>query len=227
MIDFTNDSFLAAQRLKDFPYYTRPLCQYFIPAVKRVFHHFGLSEELIVPIINSRENVKGKPKDLLQWLSENAGDRSKETISQISLHVAFAAIHTSAIGVTHILFDLCAMPEYIDPIREEVAAALESTDGLPSKKSFLKMPKLDSFMRESQRFNPLLLSQSQVRSRAPSSGLLLLSSQLHLSVSFATILPSQMASPFPPTHRLAFRPMPSGWTLPSTMSPPNSTAIGF
>ncbi|KAL8868212.1 MAG: hypothetical protein Q9174_005138, partial [Haloplaca sp. 1 TL-2023] len=162
MIDFTNDSFLAAQRLKDFPYYTRPLCQYFIPAVKRVFHHFGLSEELIVPIINSRENVKGKPKDLLQWLSENAGDRSKETISQISLHVAFAAIHTSAIGVTHILFDLCAMPEYIDPIREEVAAALESTDGLPSKKSFLKMPKLDSFMRESQRFNPLLLSQSHV-----------------------------------------------------------------
>ena len=158
MIDFTNDSFLAAQRLKDFPAFSRQLMKHFVPELQKIFQHFGLARELIVPIINERENTGGKPKDLLQWLSENAGERSKDTISAISLHVAFAAIHTSAIAVTHILFDLCAMPEYIEPIREEITSALEVSEGLPNKKSFLHMSKLDSFMRESQRFNPLLLS---------------------------------------------------------------------
>ena len=158
MIDFTNDSFLAAQRLKDFPAMLRPVAKYFIPEVTRLFKHFVLANELIVPILNDRETTQQKPPDLLQWMSDNAQGRSKDTLSAITLHVAFAAIHTSAIAVTHILYDLCAMPEYVQPLREEIESALAAERGIPTKKAFLKMSKLDSFMRESQRFNPLLLS---------------------------------------------------------------------
>ena len=158
MIDFTNDSFLAAQRLKDFPAMLRPVVKYFIPEVARLFQHFALANELIVPILNDREMMQQKPSDLLQWMSENAQGRSKNTLSAITLHVAFAAIHTSAIAVTHILYDLCAMPEYVQPLREEIVTALAAEGGLPTKKAFQRMSKLDSFMRESQRFNPLLLS---------------------------------------------------------------------
>lgn len=46
------------------------------------------------------------------------------------------------------------MPEYIDPLREEFRAAL-AEENCSSKKAILKMPKLDSFMLESQRFKPL------------------------------------------------------------------------
>ena len=158
MIDFTNDSFMAAQRLKDFPAFIRPAAKYFVPELTKISNHFALANELIVPILDSRERDDQKPPDLLQWMFENAEGRSKSTLSAIALHVAFAAIHTSAIAVTHILYDLCAMPEYVEPLREEVAAALATSDGQPTKKAFLRMSKLDSFMRESQRFNPLLLS---------------------------------------------------------------------
>lgn len=106
---------------------------------------------LIVPILNDRETTQQKPPDSLQWMSENAQGRSKITLSAITLHVAFAATHTSAIAVTHILYDLCAMPEYVQPLREEIESALAAEGGQSTKKAFLKMSKQDSFMRESQR----------------------------------------------------------------------------
>ena len=150
MIDFTNDSFLAAQRLKDSPAMLRPVAKYFIPEVARLFKHFVLANELIVPILNERENeiTMQKPSDLLQWMSEGAQGRSKSTLAAITLHVAFAAIQTSAVAVTHIIYDLCAMPEYVQSLREEIESAL-AAEGGPTKKAFLRMSKLDSFMRES------------------------------------------------------------------------------
>ena len=157
MIDFTTDSFLASQRLKDFPWYVRPVAQYFIPAVSKIFGHFALARKLIVPIIDDRERNGERSEDLLQWMMDNADGRSKSVLSAINLHVSFAAIHSSAVAVTHIIYDLCAMPEYVEPLRQEIEHAL-AEEGGPCKKAFLKMPKLDSFMRESQRLNPLLLS---------------------------------------------------------------------
>ena len=165
MIGFTTDSFLAAQRLKDFPAITRPVVKYFVPELGKVFKHFALANELIVPILEDREKKQQESPDLLQWMSENAEGRSKNTLSAITLHVAFAAIHTSAIAVTQIIYDLCAMPEYVQPLREEIESALAAESGMPTKKAFLKMSKLDSFMRESQRFNPLLLSMCNLHLR--------------------------------------------------------------
>lgn len=159
MIVFTGDSFLAAQRLKDFPAFLRPLVKFFIPEVKKIFAHFQLADSLISPVLSERSVDPDKKRvDLIQWMLDNKEHRTLKTLSHINLHVAFAAIHTSAVAVTHILYDLCAMPEYVEPLREEIKKALEEEGG-PNKKAFLKMSKLDSFMRESQRFNPLLLSK--------------------------------------------------------------------
>jgi ent-kaurene oxidase len=166
MIDFTGDSFLAAQRLKDFPAYSRHLVKFFIPEVKKIFQHFDLADSLISPVLSARsasQEKSTKNTDLIQWMLDNRGHRTNKKLSHINLHVAFAAIHTSAVAITHIVYDLCAMPEYVKPLREEVTKALEE-EGALTKKAFLKMSKLDSFMRESQRFNPLLLSLSPVTS---------------------------------------------------------------
>lgn len=57
------------------------------------------------------------------------------------------------------LFDLIARPEYIEPLREEILEALD-TDGGWKKTTLTKMRKLDSFMKESQRFNGPSLSKS-------------------------------------------------------------------
>lgn len=52
---------------------------------------------------------------------------------------------------THALFNLAAMPHYIHPLREEVEAIINEEGW--SKASLDKMRKLDSFLKESQRYN--------------------------------------------------------------------------
>lgn len=50
------------------------------------------------------------------------------------------------------------MPEYVEPLRKEIESVLDP-DGNIDKKAFGQLVKLDSIMKESQRFNPLLLSK--------------------------------------------------------------------
>jgi hypothetical protein len=54
IIVFTGDSFLAAQRLKDFPSFMRQLVKFFIPEVKKIFAHFDLADSLISPVLSER-----------------------------------------------------------------------------------------------------------------------------------------------------------------------------
>ena len=69
-----------------------------------------------------------------------------QNIDSIVLHVA-----------THALFDLAAHPEYLKPLREEVEIVTKQ-DGW-SKFAVDQMHKLDSFLKESQRFNPIGISK--------------------------------------------------------------------
>lgn len=84
-------------------------------------------------------------------------EKDKKFLAGILLKVSFAAIHTSAAAPSQLIFELCAMPEYIEPLRRETEMAM-APNGIIDKQGFVKLVKLDSIMKESQRFNPLLLS---------------------------------------------------------------------
>ncbi|KAI5118159.1 hypothetical protein M0805_005781 [Coniferiporia weirii] len=95
----------------------------------------------------------GKPNDMLSWLLEEAEgeQRTVEALTQRILVLNFAAVHTSSNSFTHALFHLAARPEYIEPLREEVERVIKAEGW--TKVAMNKMRKLDSFMKESQRYN--------------------------------------------------------------------------
>lgn len=76
-----------------------------------------------------------------------------------------ASIHTSQMNAVHILHDLAKIPGHIYVLRAEVIVVIKK-DGSWSNwdhNSSYKLKKLDSFMRESQRFNlPSFLSYHRV-----------------------------------------------------------------
>jgi len=90
---------------------------------------------------------------MLTWLMDEARARESSVQSIVNkiMTLNFAAIHTSSNSITHALYDLAANPQYIQPLREEVEAAIQ--DGVWNKDSLANMWKLDSFLRESQRMN--------------------------------------------------------------------------
>ena len=105
-----------------------------------------------------RDGPGNKPADFLQWMTDDAkGDEQDQTFIQLKMR--FAAIHTSAATPMQLIYDLCMMPEYIGGLREEIESAC-ATRSPTNKQALMQLPKLDSFMKESQRFNPLLLGKS-------------------------------------------------------------------
>lgn len=120
---------------------------------------------LLKPVIKARREAEGtegyeKPNDMLQWMMDrriksNARDRDYQYLAQIQLTLAFAAIHTTTISTTHMIYDLGSMPEYIDIIREEIKEELPKNDGKWDGRLMKALKKTDSFMKESQRHNPL------------------------------------------------------------------------
>ena len=72
MIVFTGDSFLAAQRLKDFPAFLRPVVKLFIPEVTMTFAQFQLPDSLISPVLFEwSADPNEKRVDLIQWMLDN------------------------------------------------------------------------------------------------------------------------------------------------------------
>ncbi|KAI7774920.1 hypothetical protein LA080_007658 [Diaporthe eres] len=157
-IDFAIDGFIGAQKIKKYPEFIKPLVARFIPEIRKIADHYAAAEAAAIPMLESRRRTGEKAMDLLYWMAEQAKDEERDLkfLAGILLKVSFAAIHTSAAAPAQLLYDLCEHPEFIEPLREEVNNVI-GHDGLIDKSGFMKMAKLDSFMKESQRFNPLLL----------------------------------------------------------------------
>ncbi|KAI0719015.1 cytochrome P450 monooxygenase [Fomitopsis betulina] len=99
---------------------------------------------------------EGKPDDYLTWvIEEDLKNRGKgESIDGVMEVIAvsnFAAIHTSSMAMTHALYYLCAMPQYIEPLKQEVQEKIKEHGW--TKTAMDAMWKTDSFCKESLRLN--------------------------------------------------------------------------
>jgi len=122
------------------------------------------------PIIEDRrryineygKNWDKKPNDMLSWLMDEASpvEMSTRNLTLRIMSINFAAIHTSSTDFAHALYHLAAMPHYIPPLREEVEAVVNKEGW--TKSALSKMHKIDSFLKESQRFNVGALNMGRI-----------------------------------------------------------------
>jgi cytochrome P450 len=72
------------------------------------------------------------------------------------MQASMAAVHTTSMTGSHVIYDLASRPECIKPLRQELDSVL-AAEPVPylSKTSTPKLKLLDSFCKESQRMNPL------------------------------------------------------------------------
>ena len=162
-INFTLDLFMAGRSLRSRSYFGKTLAVKMgtVPAVNRVYAHQEAARRIIVPIIQERTALKAKggelPNDMITWIMEEKSSDGKplpaDKQTEMQLLVSLAAIHTSTLTATNVLYDLVARPEYFEPLRSEIDQVWDESDGL-NKTSMAKLVKLDSFLKESQRLNP-------------------------------------------------------------------------
>ncbi|KAJ6542513.1 cytochrome P450 [Mycena vulgaris] len=102
-------------------------------------------------IIGLFPNFLKPSNDLITWLLEFAegGERTAPALALRVLAINMA-LHTSSMTFTAALYNLTTYPEHILPMREE-AERVVAEEGW-TKASIASMHKIDSFLRESQRF---------------------------------------------------------------------------
>ncbi|KAF2106366.1 cytochrome P450 [Lophiotrema nucula] len=160
---YTSRAYKFADRLKSYPYGTRWAVGPFLyrSTVKRYQDEVA---RMLEPLINQRmagktiseDNDHGQVEagEMIGWTMQyyKPGEMSYHRIAVDQLMISFSSIHTSTVTLLQALFDLAARPEYMEPLREEIRE--HSGDGRLDKYSVVKLKKLDSFMKESQRLNP-------------------------------------------------------------------------
>ncbi|KAJ5735838.1 uncharacterized protein N7483_000963, partial [Penicillium malachiteum] len=155
--------------LRPFPTWLRPLVARFFPSVRQMKAQLRFVKDLFIPMINERwaaqekalaENDPGyvPPDDFLQWMMDMAKDEQDKDPELLAHHMlllmSLAVVHTSSMAMCHALYDLLLMPEYLYPLREEVNETLSGGWENATKSSLDNQRRLDSFLRESQRFGP-------------------------------------------------------------------------
>jgi len=131
---------------------------------KRVMNSYKKrAEELLTPSIQARleaervaeknGEVYEKPNDMLQWLTDVVEPQHKttESLSELQLLTTFASIVTTSNAFLNTLYDLAAHQECVQPIREEIEAAISANGGVMDRAALRKMKKTDSFFKESMR----------------------------------------------------------------------------
>jgi len=161
--------------LKLFPPWTHYALSWLLPTTWRGHRYIRNAKKLLAPEINRRKAATryeglGNDNNLLSWMIEIASEKegNPESLAHLEVVLSLASIHTSQMNAVHCLYDLIARPEYIESIKAEIKRVVSEDGGWTDwkKNSFTKLRILDSFMRESQRFNPpTLLSMHRVMLR--------------------------------------------------------------
>ena len=157
-LEFASDGFIGAMKIKAMPKFIQPLLAPWLPEVRRMRSHYNAARKAIVPILQTREADPNKRSDFLQWMTDDAqgSERDPVNMAHLQLKLSFAALHSTAASAVQLLYDICSMPEYITPLREEVER-VQAKHKVWTKQALLELDMMDSFMRESLRHNPLLL----------------------------------------------------------------------
>ncbi|CAG8298910.1 unnamed protein product [Penicillium olsonii] len=151
-------AFVAARTLRQWNFTLRPVVHWFLPECRQLRATLRQARQILKPVIEKRrlENrqrrehgeSQSKVADTIGWMDEAAKGKPYDAeVAQIGL--SLAAIHTTTEMVSGLISDLCANPEYFEPLREEINLALAGKGW--SKKALQDLKLMDSAMKESQR----------------------------------------------------------------------------
>ncbi|KAF2452117.1 putative cytochrome P450 [Karstenula rhodostoma CBS 690.94] len=164
VIEYSQNVFMSAVYLKLGPQILRPLISMLMPQTYRIRQHRRRIHQLASPLVKQALQTKGaegvyhKLKTSVDWLVEVSpeGEATPEMIIHRLTGISFGATHTTSAHIMNCILDLANdFDTYAGPLREEIDTVLDADGTQITNAHLSKMWKLDSFMKESQRFHPI------------------------------------------------------------------------
>ncbi|KAK7427042.1 hypothetical protein QQZ08_006469 [Neonectria magnoliae] len=142
------------QVIKAWPEFMRPLAHFFAPQRKVIAAQWKQAEEFLGRSIDKSKAQDGSldnPPSLMDHLI-GEGNVSIQDLIHLQMAIVVAGIDTTSNSLTHMLYDLAGYSEGVQELREEVLRVYGENEGIWNKKALGQLEKMDSWMKESQRF---------------------------------------------------------------------------
>ncbi|KAH9836319.1 cytochrome P450 [Rhodofomes roseus] len=154
---FTIDVFVGGQIIRLFPDVLKPTAVRLLTKVhsgiqRGTRHLQPLIEERLRMMKEHGKDWPDKPNDMLQWVMDEAEGEELQVDRLVIriMTINITAINTSSMTFTNAMFYLAAHPEWLKPLRDEVEEVTKAEGW--TKDSVNRFAKIDSFLRESQRY---------------------------------------------------------------------------
>ncbi|KAI0429147.1 cytochrome P450 [Xylaria sp. FL1042] len=173
-VGYTMDVFKTAFTLRLFPAWVHPIVAQFIPARYRIAKHVKLAHNVLEPLIEKHADATRRRKageivdeedTLFNWMMDHGTtdeNRVEKLVKRQAL-LTLASTHTTTSVLVSSIIEMCAHPEWIPVLREEVEDVIKelgpigSNPDITCKQWLQRLEKLDSFFNEIHRMHPLLL----------------------------------------------------------------------
>ncbi|KAI3539369.1 p450 monooxygenase [Colletotrichum abscissum] len=164
-VDYTRDSMQAAQDLRLWPRFLRPLAYWYLPRCRAIRQELQTSFNIVDPVLQNRRREKEKRVkqglepvrhlDAMQWMEDAANGRPYDaTVAQIMM--AIAANFSGSDSLSTLMIYLCQDPQLVEDMRKEVITVLSENKW--SKSTLYKLRLMDSVLKESQRMKPAAIA---------------------------------------------------------------------
>ncbi|USP79331.1 cytochrome P450 [Curvularia clavata] len=164
--DYAQAVVLSAEVLRLFPHWAKRYLVKFLPVTKCMRKAMKFLGPMVQDRIDGKYPDGKKPEDLIQWLIDAAPPIEKTAYQLVERVMALnvASIHTTTMTFTAAIYSLAAEPaKYMDTLRAEVIQNL--VDGRLTHETIQNLVYIDSFLRESARFNVAGLAALQRHAR--------------------------------------------------------------
>lgn len=114
--------------------------------------------------------METKANDTIQWMHDRIPEEDKQDYAfQGAAQLAITAVSVQSTSklIVNILLNLMKYVEYVPMLVEEIERTLADCGGEWTLESMNRLEKLDSFMRESLRFEPPLTGKSVCQELSP------------------------------------------------------------
>ncbi|KAF8863211.1 cytochrome P450 [Acephala macrosclerotiorum] len=147
------DAFQAALEIRKYLNWPRPLAKYFIPETRRLWKHNARAAEYLTLLIKERNEAEKqpsyeKPMDTLEWIRDQLPEWEKKDYK----YQGIIQLLTNAV------YNLATWPEYLTELRSEVEEVLRMQNGEWTIESMLQLKKMDSFIKQCQKYSPTIIS---------------------------------------------------------------------
>ncbi|KAM0289470.1 hypothetical protein ACHAO9_006123 [Fusarium lateritium] len=178
-IGYTVDCVSIRDQLHAWNPILQPIIGPFLPSVRSVRKYLRLASDWMTPLIKqtleqekyhltlrsdkSESSSSETRGTFISWLLRHLpeGLKTPERVGVDQMLVSFAAIHTTTAALTKVIWELAKRPEYINPLRAEIEHFIRTPhlgdrneDLGISKQVLYKLYRLDSFIKEVQRWCP-------------------------------------------------------------------------